>query len=958
MRRACDRFTIGAALVAILAGCGGGAPAVMERVGTSTTQVEPVAPSAPARYLLLPAAGVVWDEALSAAERASSSRHAPAMALIEGRRAVLREGAIALYLDEPEGLLGFRSVPAWLGGGFVLWSADQTFYAPTFEGELTGVAGMGAVGGARPWLDAMLLRTPGGLFSLDVAARSARRIRSPAMAEGLALAPDRAVRLDPWGRVELTLDGRSWRSPGRRVVADGLEIQGGGILISANPPAWLGPEGAGLAPPPASPSPPPRVGVPSGEAPFADAWSRWAVLAGAILDAERVVAPSDEGLVVLDAPTGLPRRVAVPDAMRPGLDSCRAVRSGGDVLLACVHGRGAHVVRLDRESRMTPALEVTLPPGGNFVGGDDRPLAYEGRCGGEAPSGADFTPSESDAGSRSAADDAPAPALPDDRVATVCVRVAAGRWVERSVAGEGARSFYTWVPAPDGEVVAVLLASGERAKELVRASEGVRVVRVDPGALPGRLPDRRRGAWSRALEDDLWVDDEGAIRGWLEIGSSEDEAEVLAQGPVPRMLPVVPSTGGPAAGVTIAIDGRVAVHPAPAGAVAFIRGGRFAMALGRDGDTLEAFETTDGGRSWRSVAPPPLGGSALEEVARPDDSRCTEVGCAWANGVVRWGWGGPLPRTRAARVTDAGAARPPTHDARPWPTLRCAGSLPEALEGEAPAQLVRHVVQSPFGQQALAPFAPVGRRLDVRGIDAFPVTTLAVLPDRAHGAFGLGLSRPDGRVWLSGRAEHRQLGARSVTTVALLGSSLLAYAAGPGIVTVAKGGQLLDLTRFPLVPDVRGARTTLARADDGRLGLVGYAPASGDAWVAPFDVESVSLGPALGLAALDEAAAWGEGACASAGAGPRWRFVAELPARLRMEGGEGVEAEAAMFLLSASETSVCVEAVELMLSERQPVLVTRFARPGCGLSAACREPSATWVGARAASPECAFGVER
>ncbi|WP_437323097.1 hypothetical protein [Sorangium sp. So ce381] len=464
-------------------------------------------PLSPARYVLTEDIGVLLDAA-GDGERAPAPRPEPA--LFEGRRVRLEGGVVLADAPAAELLRGFRSIPARLGGGFLLWSEGRVYRAADFLGELAPIADVGAPGGARPYLDTILLRSDRGLLEIDPSTLAVRRFGAAGVVDAVAVDARRAARLDLVGRASVTLDGgATWIDvlETRGLATSLLEEQDGGGAV-----ALLGPSGgatlhvsaAGLVPavpapprsgPSASLSLPPARDLPLGTTSvraLAPAGVALAAATGALLPGGRLLVARDGGLAVLAAATAQPLAQAEIESLDPSYARCQPFRSGDDVLLACAH-EAAQVLRLET-TLSAPRLEATFPPRsrgpdpiasspGAFVGDDRGRLAFIGRCGSVPPGLHDFPESPGDVVptddetpwprrfARPAPDepqeDAESREPAEQGVARVCVRVGGGRWVERRIEGEDADRLYRWIVGERGTVTALVLEAprGPRPSE-------------------------------------------------------------------------------------------------------------------------------------------------------------------------------------------------------------------------------------------------------------------------------------------------------------------------------------------------------------------------------------------------------------------------------------------------------------------------------------------------------------
>ncbi|WP_437284492.1 hypothetical protein [Sorangium sp. So ce406] len=1006
-------------------------------------------PLAPARYVLTEGTGALFDAA-DPGDGAPSPRPEPA--LYEGIRVRLDGGVVLAAAPASELLRGFRSIPARLGGGFVLWSEARVYRAGDFLGDLAPIADIGAPGGARPYLGAILLRTDRGLLEIDPATLSLRRFGAAGIVDAVAVDARRAARLDLLGRASVTLDGgATWTDvlEERGLATTLLEERGDAVAL-------LGPAGvpalhltaAGLAPAapaPPSPRPSPALHLPPATDPLRDAPSSRALApdvvalaaaTGALLPGGRLLVARDGGLSVLAAATARPIAAAEIAGLDPRYARCQPFRAGEDVLLACAH-EAAHVLRLEA-ALAAPRLEATFPPRdrdpdpratsrGAFLGDDSGRLAFAGRCGSAPPGLHDFPELPDDAaprGERWPWPSAPLPGSPrsgaargepaEDHVARVCVRAGGGRWVERRVEGEDARGLYRWIPGERGTVTALVLEAprgpaalsrdaqggspparppGARAGDRVPggAPEGVRVIRVrerDPALAGGVFPAPADAAASpRLVDTDFWEDDDGAVRGWLHLADAASPADAappagdaLPDAEAPALLPRLLSRrlGGRIAGLRIDARGGATVFPLPAAVAHVVVGGRFALAASAD-EPPAFFESTDGGRSWRPVQGPPA-----RQIEPPFDEgtpfACSPIGCAMGDsGLVRLGWGGPPPPPRGAPPPYAPAAGPALRAASP-PLVSCrldddAASLPSPSSLPAPrrappapgdpaaprpsgaAPPVVSLWTAPslplgalrdgvFTASVIPPFATAApRRLSLRAGslaapsgDAAPV--LLAPGAKAPVDLLLLFRNSDGARGLRARAGAAQPAllpfdhAGSIAAAAELpGGDLLAFDAAKRSLLLATPQATLTIAGFAPVPDVAGVRLTLGRRLDApSFALVGYAVASGDVFAGPIDVARGQVGPLEPLGSLASLREIGAGDCG--GARPSHRFVAELPAALRVASRSGAplldEGVPAVALLAGDRGALCVEAIEVRASTRgSPDLVAVFG-PGGG----------------------------
>ncbi|MDI1429827.1 hypothetical protein [Polyangium sorediatum] len=952
----------------------------------------------PARYVLAEGVGVSFDEAGRA-----SALPRPEPAIASGNRFLLDGGLVLAEARGPETLYGFRSLPARLGGGYVFWSDTRTYHADTFLGELRPLAQIAAEGGARPWLDTLVLRTDLGLLELDPRAPTptVRRTDLARFAEAFSLDGKHGVRLDAFGRAEITTDGgKTFRDltaeRGVRVFNVG-EGASGRLLLYPNrggyPPTLALDPAAGLVPFLVAPQNDLGVGMtpyavddplPTSRQ-LAPSELAGAVFAGARLPGGRALVTREQSVRVLALATGQVLDDAYSLGVAEPYTHCQPLTRGADVLLACTHPHGAHVLAL-RDDPSAPRLEATFPEPSTFIAGLGTRFAFTGRCGALVPTVADFRgappvsepplrlfgPSES---TTAPPEDPPEPLdpTPTDE-AYVCVRAADGAWTERRLTGDDATHLYRFLPGDGGTATALVLRGKDTKPASTPAPEGVRILRVDPddpaldGArFPAVLTPMEEPPY-RSIDRDFWLDEkDGSVHGWIVLppeGESAEDAfdrEPLPQGRSERMLPVASRPGGRFAGVHIQPDGRVEVHPLPPGIVELIRGGPFALARA-DADGLATYhETTDGGRTFRPVAPPPVG-----ELSAPYDANvvqgCSELGCALGDGVVRLGWGGPAPAAPPPPPPDlAPAPAPPVKRLGSLP-LRCrlerpgapaprddgksdaaAPPLPASLRNP-PGVAVGVVRAGSFHVDVGLPFDPRPPRRVTFKAPTLTRVEGAVVPvllatDASPVGFFLRTNELRFDVGLPGSAPSQGPVALKhngvFTSAADLGrGDLLTLNGMDGELSLVRGGLVRSITEMARVPDVTRHRLGIARrrgdAASARLAVSAVSGTSGDILLADLDLARAALGPvraAGSLTNLDPSPACRPDPDA-------YRLLAEVLVDVQFDPPHpayDAPSLGATALVAVSAGRTCLEGLEVRLSPNNTTLVVRFPSPGASL---------------------------
>ena len=647
-----------------------------------------------ARWIYTDRVGAIFDPSLPLPALPGSEP-----ALLDGVRVMVSNGILDAWARKGERLIGFRRLPPGLGGGYALWSDARTYRADTFLGELTVLADLGATGGIRPWIGALLLRTSVGNVLLDPTTGALRRAEFPGLADAVALDDRRAVRLDGLGRASVTADGgATWTDvlASRGALITGLEERENGEVTlesSRRPTATLVLDREGHLKEPVAPAHAPTSlaaghahllsTFPTSGRALPDETLARALIDGARLPGDRWLVARESGLEILAGATVLP----LDDAGLPDVDEklnrCQPITVGsGAVLLACAGERGAEVLSLTG-SLGHPRLEATFPEQGLFITGPHDRLGFLGRCGPLPPGSGDLGPATRrddeindavQAGVASPASPSPElaprvePSLAED--ARYCARISADRWVPRRLRGDDARALYRFVPGEEGRVTALVLGGDKASSEgplparpAAAIDEGVRVIRLDPDdpALGGGVYPAVRSspaeAGYRLIDADYWEDDDGVIRGWVRLpapGETAAPTPAIVQGPARRKLRVSAERGGRSAGIRIDREGHVQILPLPEGVTEVIPGGRFGLAQAVKDGNARIRETLDGGRTWTPVQGPPIGTLAPP----PDDSAphgCSAIGCTWGAGIVRLGWGSPPPGAEAREEPAAAA---------------------------------------------------------------------------------------------------------------------------------------------------------------------------------------------------------------------------------------------------------------------------------------------------------------
>ena len=583
-----------------------------------------------------------------------------------------------------EPLVGALEVPARLGGGFVAWTRSRVFFSRTFTGPLepvaTGIAGPLSIRGARTALGAVVVITDAGPRELLPGAKRLTPMREPAIYDAAALSATRAARLDVFGRLRVTGDaGARWTdlSPAAGLGVHQLVVGDADLWIDTHTGRFLVTPGGKLEPGDVRTSYDPSRG-------FQIHWkgARWtqrddvpwalrettplalALVSGAEVGDGTAFGTAQGVVTRVDLATG--KLVSMAYDWIPNGLLCQPVRAPDGVLFACVwetsQGYGGYVLR--STGGAPPEVEKTFSDDGAFVVGDDGAIGFLGSCSAE--------PRYIDPNDQTRYEVGDAPPKP-----VLCLRRGPGEWNERRVDLAPGATLLAWVPGLDGTAAALVLPGGPlpppAGAQPAALEDGVRVVNIRQ-EIPGWAFRRaswqnERGGLSGYVDRRFTLHADGTIDGWL--APADD-------GNQPVMV-----------GVTLDPNGVPAAHDGAPRMVQTVTGGRFAVAIAKDG---ELYESTDHGRTWRaagrSPVPPETG------YVWGHWGACSALGCALGT-VVRVGWGdGALEPTVSTDPFDD------VPSPAPLPRLVCGPrGAPEPLPATPPAPPgARQTVSTGWGE--------------------------------------------------------------------------------------------------------------------------------------------------------------------------------------------------------------------------------------------------------------------
>lgn len=669
-------------------GCGphaaqspGGAAGEAPAKGTGTPpsgRAELRGPSGPARFFQ-----IIPEEAYQVTQGDDGDRVVVAGARLELSRAgeILRGAWESDELGKGEILQGSLAVAPHLGGGFVHWTNQRAFRSSSFTGPLEPVSlGLGLGGsagttvrGARNGLTSVLLFTDAAVRELLPGATRATPARDPALADLVADERGRALKLDVFGRLSVTLDnGATFRdaTPQVGIAPRGLSAGPGELWLETwqgrmelKPDGKLG-EGDQSSRSGVDYGRPFQLVWKSGRAALRDTWP-WgfretpplyaAIFGGAPLADGTALGVAHGSVARVDLATGEARSLST-DWLPQGVE-CLPIAAQDGVLFACAwesyQGYGGYV--LHSSAGEPPVVEKAFSDDGYFAADDHGALGFAGSC----KASPRLVDQEGRTGDPSEL--APKPVF--------CVRRGRGDWVERAIDLEPGMALLGWAPRADGTAVAFVIGldpdalpepvRGEGSAR-VREQGGVRVVRLyqELGQLRWARPSFRpysfgRGTPSMFIDKRFRVRADGRIDAWISLGESAALGSHVT------------------AGVTLELDGRPTLHALPPSPSAMSTTGDFGLTVTRGG---RLFETVDHGRTWRDA-----GLSPIPPLSAP--GTCSRIGCALGS-VARLGWGTAAHQVNVSSGFPDEIAEP----GPPTPVLKCEpAGPPSALPGAGPA---------------------------------------------------------------------------------------------------------------------------------------------------------------------------------------------------------------------------------------------------------------------------------
>jgi hypothetical protein len=599
---------------------------------------------------------------------------------------ILRAAWESDELGKGEILQGSLAIAPHLGGGFLHWTTLRAFRSKAFTGPLEPIslglppdAGI-AIRGARNGLSSALIFTDSAVLELAPSAVRAAPFRDPALADLVADERGRALKLDVFGRVSVTVDrGASFvdATPSVGLAPRGLATGPGELWLEM----WQGrmelkPDGT-LSEAEQNPRTGVDYGRPfqlvfrSGRAALRETWP-WgfretpplyaAIFGGAPLADGTALGVAHGSVARVELATGEARSMST-DWLPQGVE-CLPLAAKDGVLFACswesYQGYGGYV--LHSSGGEPPVVEKAFSDDGYFAADDHGSIGFAGSC--------TATPRlvDQDSRGRDSSDIVPSQVF--------CVRRGPGDWVERTIDLDRGTALLGWAPRPDGTAVAFVIGLDPDALPepvqgggRVREQGGVRVVRLyqELGHLRWARPSYRPYSFGRSSPN-LFIDKrfraraDGRIDAWVGPNEMSEMASRIA------------------VGVTLGLDGKPSVHALPPSPSAMAATGDFGLTITQGG---RVFETLDHGRTWRDA-----GTSPIPPLTSP--GTCSRLGCVLGS-VVRLGWGASavestvtpgLPDEPKESAVAAAGNKPPRLTCEP---VGSPGSLPGA-EAAAPSE--------------------------------------------------------------------------------------------------------------------------------------------------------------------------------------------------------------------------------------------------------------------------------
>lgn len=529
-------------------------------------------------------------------------------------RKILRVAETPAEIDE--GL----SAPPWAGKPdapckYVFWRDYQLYGAADWLGETRDIAKLHApVLGGFDWFDGVGLMTLEGLFVVHAQTCALEKLDLPDAAAAFAWTADRGLVLTSFGSARQTADkGKTFRDVSRELpnaahllrVGDTLRVttREDDLFVISNQGTIERTKRVNERPP---------------NEPVSDPEDRWpeehdgttpldaGVSSGVVLPDGDAIVTAEGGLVArVQLSTG--RATEILRFGSPN-ETCAPVSVSDRVLILCEVDRRVDVIDAG-SSRVERSFDIEREAvWDRFVVADDDALGFVGPCAGRSPAPAVDVVSNASALNSSM-----------QRSPTFCVRTTSGTWVEHQLDAADATDVLAWIPRADGGATALIAVPGTflHGMSAVEVRGALRVVRVPKNAPPMDVSMYGNDS-PKLVSHNLRSLADGSIEGWVSSGHS--------------------SSGQMS--VHIDAEGRAQQRPLPSRTTSLTTSGRFGLVRTED---YRYFETTDYGRSFQPIDPPPSR-QADPVAASPVGSRL--------GAYLRVGWGAQAKKDAAPFVPE------------------------------------------------------------------------------------------------------------------------------------------------------------------------------------------------------------------------------------------------------------------------------------------------------------------
>lgn len=515
--------------------------------------------------------------------------------------------------EEPGLLDGAHAAPPWISAGpspckYIFWHDNELHGSAEWLGAARLITKLSApIYASFDWFGGAGVMTAHGMFVVNANTCAVDKLDLPNAAAAYAASSKRALVLTAHGHSRLTLDGgTSYKDVSSELPRAGhIERIRDELHVATGTDESFVVNNQGVI------APEKYIEDRHADEPDVDPEDRWpndnevtSALEAAV--AEGLLLPNDEAL---GANNGLVARVQLKtgrasEMLRFGssAERCSPVAVSDRALVVCESGRTVSVIDAGTghvERSFDVEQEIVWD---RFVVADGEALGFVGPCSGRNPG-----PPVDIVATASILN------ISTQRSPTFCVRTPDGSWVEHRLDAIDASDILAWIPRADGAATALIAPAGTFLHGVapVEVRERLRIVRVARNAPPIDIASYNSDS-PKLVSRALRALPDGSIEGWLSSGH------------------------GPAGPMSVKIDaqGRAEQRPLPARTSSLVTHGRFAVAR-----TEEAryFETTDFGRTFQAIDPPP--GRQGDPVA------VSSVGVQLGP-YLRVGWGAhtkPLP---------------------------------------------------------------------------------------------------------------------------------------------------------------------------------------------------------------------------------------------------------------------------------------------------------------------------